>query len=175
MTRGESDEHTFRDLFANHVRFVGRALRYLGLPERDIPDACQEVFLVVHRRLPEYRPEAALRSWLYAICLNVARQHRRTTRRKPEDPLEDPDSEGAPPHPNPAVRMQERELALRVLDDLSDEKRAVFVLYEVEQLTMDEIVEILGCPLQTGYSRLRAAREQVAAAVKRLRARGELE
>lgn len=164
---------SFQEIFVSQAPYVGRALRYLGIPARELPDACQEVFVVVHRRLSEFRPGTSLRSWIYAICVNMARLSRRTARRHPEDPSEQPDAHLAV-YPIDESRLSERRLALEILDGLDDDKRVVFVLHEIEQLTMAEIAAILECPLQTGYSRLRAAREQIAQVVARLRAQGRL-
>jgi len=158
---------TFGDIFDAHAEFVGRALRCLGVNERDLADACQEVFLVAHARLAEFEGRASIRTWLYAICVRRALTHRRGVARRREDAVAEP--------PEPAVLVTsastpEREveraravgMALEILDSLDEEKRAVFVLYEVEQLSMPEIAAAVACPLQTAYSRLYAARRDVA-------------
>jgi len=70
--------------------------------------------------------------------------------------------------------MDDRAVLAWILEQLDDEKRIVFVLHDVEERPMKEIVELLDCPLQTGYSRLRAAREHVQASAKRAKAQGRL-
>jgi RNA polymerase sigma-70 factor (ECF subfamily) len=152
------------EVFDAHGAFVSRALRCLGVADRDLADACQEVFIVVARKLAEFEGRAALRTWLYAICVRQAMRVRRTTARRREDAVAEP------PAPHGSTSTQEDEVeqrrrlaaALRILDRLDDAKRTVFVLYEVEQLPMSEVAEVVGCPLQTAYSRLYAARRQIA-------------
>src|SRR5262245_16032893 len=72
-------ELSFADIFRQHARYLWRALLGLGVRPADVDDVCQEVLLVVHRRLPEFDGRA-LRSWLYAICLRVASEYRRSAR-----------------------------------------------------------------------------------------------
>lgn len=164
-------------VFDAHAPFVGRTLRCLGVHEREVPDAMQEVFLVVHRRLPELARPSALRSWLYAICLRKAMTLRRRAARRREqalDPIEE--TEGSAPTPHDALETTRAlATALEILDDLDDDKRAVFVLYEVEQMPMSEVALAVGCPLQTAYSRLYAARREIGRMLKRRAAKGEVE
>ncbi len=149
-------------LFREHGPFVWRSLRRLGLSESDADDLCQEVFVVVFRKLPDFEQKSSLRTWLYGIAVRVALAHRRrarTQRELPTEVLPDiPTSEG--PHDHLADREARLRLD-RALDTLDEKKRAVFVLYEIEQLSMNEVAEVLECPVQTAYSRLHAAREQV--------------
>ena len=163
-----------RGLLSEHAAYVGRALRYLGVPERELPDACQEVFVVVARRHADLRDDGAPRAWLYAIAVNVARNVRRTARRRPEIPTEDvPETPCAPAQQQALERRDRQALALRLLATLPEEQREVFVLHDVEALTMAEITQGLGIPLKTGYSRRRLAREGLPRAAARARTRGE--
>ena len=162
-------------VFDEHAPYVGRTLRCLGVGEREVGDAVQDVFLVVHRRLGEFAGRASVRTWLYAICLRVAREQRRRGARRRGDVVgELPDVEaGAGASPEVAVEKQRAlAVALEILEGISEEKRTVFVLYEVEQVPMAEVAELAGCPLQTAYSRLHAARVEIARALVRRRARG---
>lgn len=165
------------EVFDAHAAYVGRTLRCLGVREREIPDAIQDVFLVVHRRLSELRKPSALRSWLYAICVRKAMSLRRRAARRREDAAPDAALEGIDgrtPH-DELERTRALASALAILEGLDDEKRAVFVLYEVEQLPMREIAEALEIPLQTGFSRLYAARREIGRLLERKKARGEVE
>jgi RNA polymerase sigma-70 factor (ECF subfamily) len=163
-----------RGLLSEHAAYVGRALRYLGVPERDLPDACQEVFVVVARKHADLRDDTAPRAWLYAIAVNVARNARRTARRRPEVPTAElPETPSAPAQQRDLEQRDRQALALRLLATISDEQREVFVLHDVEELTMAEITAGLEIPLKTGYSRLRLAREGLARAAARARTRGE--
>jgi RNA polymerase sigma-70 factor (ECF subfamily) len=163
---------SFDEVFATCAPFVWRALRRLGVPEADVEDAAQEVFLVVHRRLPSFLGQSEVRTWVYGICLRVASEHRRRPHLAREQPMEDP-----PDTPVPAAQDTEldRRRALAwldgVLDGLDDAKRAVFVLFEIEQVPMVEVAAAVGCPVQTAYARLYAARKHVEAAAHREQAK----
>ena len=158
----------FATVYDDHVKFAWRVLGRLGVARADLEDVCQEVFIVVHRRLGEFEGRSSLRTWIYGIALRCASDYRRRDRRRPApitevaiagSQLEDLDAQEA------------RATLERLLELLDPEKREVFVLFELEELTMAEVVAIVGCPLQTGYSRLHAARAIVAAAASRMRAK----
>lgn len=152
-----------------HGVFVWRTLRRLGVRDADVDDVCQEVFVVVNRKLGEFEPRASLRSWLYGICVRAAAAHRRRAPVRREVPTESPAEDITSRGPDVAVESKQSLAQLdRALDALDDDKRDVFVLYEVEQLSMAEVAEILGCPLQTAYSRHSAARAHVVAHFRRL-------
>jgi RNA polymerase sigma-70 factor (ECF subfamily) len=147
---------------------VWRVLRRLGVSERDVEDVCQEAFLVVHRRLDEFEGRSSLRTWIYGICARVASEHRRRPHLRLEALGEAPPDGSVPaPQHDDLERRRALEQLDRALGELDDDKRAVFVLYELEELPMSEIAETLGCPLQTAYSRLHAARRVVGLAFAR--------
>jgi RNA polymerase sigma-70 factor (ECF subfamily) len=151
---------TFERIFEEHVRYVGRTLRYLGVAERELDDACQEVFIVVHRRLADLQPDGA-RPWIRQICVHVAQNARRSARRRRESGDEPPEVLAAPTQQTDAERNQMRARLLQVLEALEEEQRIVFVLYEIEGLKMNEVAAAAECPIQTAYSRLHAARARV--------------
>lgn len=143
---------SLRSIYEQHAAYVVRCLRYLGVPSAELDDALQEVFLVVHRRLDSFREGSSLRSWLYAIALNVARHARRSQR--PAASLEEiPEQEVRDPASGVAEARME---LLSLLAYLDEEKREVLVLYHLEQLTLQEIADATGAPLQTVHSRLKA-------------------
>ena len=161
---------TFREVFEQNAPFVWRCLRRLGVPSGDVEDICQEVFVVVYRKLDHTGPPA--RAWLYGICLRKVWDYRRLARNRRERLTAEP--------PEPPVEATQAELVGRrearaVLDEvlahLDPKQRDVFVLYEIEELPMAEVAEAIGCPLQTAYSRLHAARKGVTEAAARMRAR----
>jgi RNA polymerase sigma-70 factor (ECF subfamily) len=159
-----ADMPDFDGLFRAQIQYVGRTLRYLGVDQAHLEDACQEVFVVVHRRLVEYRPDASLRAWIRQICVGVARNRRRSIRRRREDAGGSPPEAVVPPHQQRDLELRHlRDRLLAILEELPAEQRDVFVLYEIEKLTMPEVAEALSCPLQTAYSRLNAARAKVRA------------
>ncbi len=160
-------------VYLEHVAVVWRFLRSMGVRESDVEDVCQEVFVVVHRNLAGFDGRNPLSTWLYAICFRTASSYRRKASFRRElvtDELPEPPQE--PEQTEAVARQQARRLLARVLDELDEEKRAVFVLYEIEEQPMAEVAAALGCPLQTAYSRLHAARHHVEAATKRLHLRG---
>ena len=158
----------FAQVFAENAPYVWRALRRLGVREADVEDVCQEVFLVVHRRLADFEGRASVRTWLYGICLRAASSYRRRPHRMREEIASTPPEESIPAPQDDDLERKRALARLDVaLDELDDDKRAVFVLYELEQLSMAEIAEATGCPLQTAYSRLHVARRLVEASIER--------
>lgn len=166
----ESDVGTVDRIFREHGPFVWRALRRLGVSPADVDDAVQEVFVVVHRKLGEYEGRSQMRTWLYGIAVRVAAAQRRRSHVRHEVATEEPHAPETASMSNPESAAAEREALVlldRALDELDDEKRAVFVLYEVEGLEMPEVAEALACPVQTAYSRLHAARKEVEKSMRR--------
>jgi RNA polymerase sigma-70 factor, ECF subfamily len=163
-----------RAVFDAHFDYVWRSLRRLGVREADVDDALQEVFVVVHRKRDEFEGRARLTTWLYAICFRVASDHQRRAHVRheyPTDNLPEPMTDAAF---DPELRvhgLEARALLEEALSSLDVEKRAVFVLYEIDELPVEEIASRVGVPAGTVYSRLKAARAAFDKAVLRLRAR----
>ncbi len=161
-------ELRFDAVYREHVGFVWRSLRRLGIPEAEIEDAAHEVFLVVHRRLAGFAGESALTTWLYGIARGVASNRRRgevrRLRRHAGAPAPDL-SEGPSEH---VARSQAAAAVERFLAGLADDQRVVFELFEIEGLRANEIAESLGVNINTIYTRLRAARQRFAAFVAAL-------
>lgn len=147
---------TADDAFQQYGAFAWRTLRYLGVRESDLADAVQDVFLVVHNKLASFQGRSTLRTWIYGICIKRAsRQRQRYAQQRTRETL----VAQVPDHGRPdAEQMEARHTLHSLLGRLDDDKRTVFVLYEIEQLTIQEVADALGCPLQTAYSRLNAAR-----------------
>jgi RNA polymerase sigma-70 factor (ECF subfamily) len=164
---------TFEEVYAEHFAFVFRTMRRMGVPPALVDDAVQEVFLVVHRRVGEFEGRAALTTWLYRIAARVAMHARRSALRKGIAEPEDPDAlaidEAEGPHER-AARAEGLRTLRRVLDELDDDKRIVFVLAEYEELSVREIAAALGENANTIASRLRGARQAFDDAVRRHRA-----
>lgn len=155
----------FEDLYEQHIDFIWRVLRRLGVPARSLPDAAQDVLLVVHRRLGSFDGRAPLRSWLAGISVRVARQEYRGRRRRQPEMLDSAawiEVDSLPADASLVSTTPERleriRLLYEVLSCLDAPKREVFVLAELEQMTGPEIAEVVGLPLNTVYSRLREAR-----------------
>ena len=161
----------FHALYREHFAFVWRCLGALGVAPSGLDDAVQEVFVVVHRRMREFRGESSVRTWLYGIVRNVAANARRAQRRKSRY-LELRDEE-LPVQTDALSSLETREAARFVqlfVHGLNDKKRDFFVLAIVEQLTIPEVAAILGVPLNTAYTRLRALRNEFRCALERHRA-----
>ena len=164
---------SLRTIFDEHARYVIRTLRHLGIQEADVEDVAQEVFVTVHRKLSEFEGRSKLSTWLYGICLRVASDHRRRAYVVRERPTSSPPVDGGGRSgTEPDSSVESRTFVQSLLETLDDDKRAVLVLYELEGLTMREVAEVVGCPLQTAYSRLHAARELLRAAWERSREEG---
>jgi RNA polymerase sigma-70 factor (ECF subfamily) len=162
---------------AAHADFVWLSLQRLGVRDADLQDMHQEVFVVVHQRLHTFDGSSLLTTWLFGICLRVAAAYRRRAYVRREHPVEATPEQPSPAREGPEERVSVRQQSdqLRaILDELDLEKRAVFVMFEIDELSCDEIATITGAPLGTVFTRLRAARKQFDRAVARARARGAL-
>ncbi|HYQ15124.1 MAG TPA: RNA polymerase sigma factor [Polyangiaceae bacterium] len=161
-------------VYEAHFRYVWRCLRSLGVYDAQLDDALQDVFVVVQRKLPEFDGGAQLRTWLYAIALRISRKYRERARREPTslDAAPENQPELVLTHSGEGAALQNERLALAraALEALSDEQREVFVLARVEQMSAPEIASVIEIPLNTVYSRLRAARLAFEAEVARLKA-----
>jgi RNA polymerase sigma-70 factor (ECF subfamily) len=158
--RGASAVGSFEGVYAEYVGFVWRCLRTLGVPEASIDDAAQDVFVVVHRRLEDFRGESSLRTWLYGIVRNVAANQRRSRRRKGgAEPLDAELPSDCPPPDERAQAQQALSFVQAFAAQLDDKKRDLFVLALVEELSIPEVASILNIPLNTAYTRLRSVRQ----------------
>jgi RNA polymerase sigma-70 factor (ECF subfamily) len=158
----------FRHVFEQYGRYVWRALRRLGIAEADVPDIAQDVFMILREKLASVHSPEALRPFIYGIALRRASDYRRSARVRRETLAYTP-PEPSVDAPQEEELQKEHALAMlrSALDELDEDKRAVFVLYELEELNMREVVAVVGCPMQTAYSRLHAARRTVTAAFRR--------
>lgn len=161
----------FADVYGENAAFVWRSMRRLGVRPGDVEDTCQEVFLVVHAKLSEFRG-GSIRAWLFAIAARVAADYRKRSFVRREATGDDMPDVATPEAQTAAVeRAQALSLLDAILASLDDDKRSVFVLFELEQMPMQEVAAAVGCPLQTAYTRLHAARAQVNAAIERSKKR----
>jgi len=169
---------SFDQIYDEHLAFVWRSMQRLGVRAPELDDAIQEVFLVIHRRLPTFEGRSSVKTWVFGIVLRVARTFRRTARRHPEVATptteEDCTVESRDPDPLPDEQAEHHE-AVRLLDELleeiGEEKREVFILAELEQMTAPEISEAVGISVTNVYARLTAARRAFEQALGRRRAR----
>ena len=163
------------EVYSAHADFVWATLQRLGVRPPDLDDVLQEVFVVVHQRLHTFDHSSKVTTWLFGICLRTASDYRRRAWRRREQvgdvPVEEPLHTDASTPEDAAVRRQSQARLDRVLDELDLEKRVVFVMFEVEELSCDEIAAVVGVPVGTVHSRLHGARKQFEKAVGRQLAR----
>ena len=158
----------FRSLFEAEFLYVCRALRQLGVRECDLEDVAQELFITIHRHLPEYDPRRPLRPWLFSFSLRFASNYRRLLRNRghvSDESLRTPE-DGA------SADVEARDLVLRALGALDTERRVVIVMHDLEGFAAPEIASQLGVPLNTIYSRIRLGRADFKRAVEALQAKG---
>jgi len=164
------DSAAFSELFERHQKDVARLVsRMLGAAS-DAQDVMQEVFLQVFRSLPEFRGKSRLSTWIYRVAVNVVLMHRRSARSRPvlagadlAPPPTDPQ-----PLPDEQVELSIRVAALeRLMDRLSEKKRTVFVLHELQGLSPIEIAEVVGAPVLTVRTRLFYARKELMTLISR--------
>ncbi len=149
-----------RDLVANHLDFVWRSLRRFGVPQADVDDATQQVFLIANDKLSRIHPGSE-RSFLVGVATRVASHVRRSYHRREaaEQRLSVNPHETTPDPEQLAQRLEARALLDKVLDGMPEELRAVFVLFELEELSIDQTASLLILPRGTVATRLRRARE----------------
>src|SRR4051812_897557 len=120
---------TLRAVFDEHAGYLWRTFRHLGIPEADVEDLCQEVFVVVHRKLPEFEGRSSLKTWLYGIALRVASDHRRRAHVRHERPqAEAAEHLEASRALGPDARNEARSELEALLGELDEDKRTVLVL-----------------------------------------------
>ncbi len=154
----------FRDFYERHFAFVYRVVARLAGPEGDVDDLLQEIFAIAGQKLPEFQGRAKETTWLYRIAANVVSADRRKRRRqhllsmrwlKPaagEEVVESPDRE--------VERSDAHRLVHGILAEMSEKKRAVFILFELEGMPGQDVAEVVGCPLDTMWTRLFHARRE---------------
>jgi len=159
-------------LVVEHAGFVWRVLMHWGVPRSRLEDASQEVFVLALDARFEGR--SSFKTFLYGVCRNVALSERRHHRIHSEIPTDElPETVVQPAQEGELWIKRAHERLLRALEQLDDAQREVFVLFEIAELSMDEISSATRSPLSTCYSRLYAARERVQAELRR-RALGQV-
>lgn len=164
------DEAAFRELFLKHRQDVTRVVyRSLG-PSADLEDVVQDVFVHVYRSLLSFRGESKFSTWLYRLATNVARMHLRKARSRPrfahvEVPDRPVDSDSQPAGEEAVDRDGRVRALYEVLGTLTDKKREVLVLHDLEGKTASEIAELVGAPVLTVRTRLFYARKELYAAL----------
>ena len=155
-------ELTTRQIFETHASVVLRLVRRLGVRPNDVEDVAQEVFVIVHRRRADLQTGVQVRSWLFGISRRVVANYRRQVQRRQEMPSQQLDAVPVACDQVDQLESSRDRARLEIaLTRLDDDKREVFVLFELEGMDMRDVAAMVGCPLNTAYSRLYAARESV--------------
>ena len=162
----------FDELYYAYVDRVHRQLHAIVGPQADLEDLVQQTFVQVYRNIDSFRQDSAFSTWLHRVAVNVAFSHLRSVsrwrRNETEGELQLSPLEEAPERPDEALSRKENRLALyAALDRLKVKKRIVFVLYEIEGMTLEEIAQTVEAPLNTVAARLRAARMELRRALER--------
>ena len=174
-----ADAPRFDGIYQEYFPFVWRTARRMGIMDSALDDVCQDVFVAIHRRLPEFEGRSSMKTWVFGFILNVVQVHHRTQRRKSVshravgevlDPDTITDQHSGTPDEN-LSRAQAADIAHELLSRLPEDKRVVFILSELEGMSAAEISEAVSANVNTVYARLRAARQQFSQAVERYRAK----
>ena len=157
-------------IYSSNADFVWRTLLRMGIARDDVGDAVQDVFLVVHRQLSTFEGRSALSTWLFTICRSVATKRRRLYRRERENVAEHSTEELIDLRADvgrAAEHNQDINLLNSILASLDTHQRNVFILFELEKMSGEDISAALGIPLGTVYSRLQLARNSFRQALTR--------
>jgi RNA polymerase sigma-70 factor (ECF subfamily) len=162
---------SFEALYRQYFDFVWSSVRRLGVGNDALDDVVQEIFIVIHSRLHTLEQPESLRSWIYGIVRRTVSGHHRTNRTRTSGVIAATDSgaTGTPPATpfELTARANEFQLLQQLLSKLDDAKREVFELVEIEEMSVPEVAAALEIPLNTAYSRLRAARQEFEEALAR--------
>lgn len=165
---------SFDEVYEQHVAFVWRTLRAFGVMDAQLEDATQDTFVVVHRRLPEWEGRAAITTWLFAIARRVACSYRRKRDQAAQrtTPIDETLADSTDTFAA-LSRAQAAATVMAILDTLDEDKRIVFALVELEQMSVPDVARVLELNLNTAYSRLRLARTAFEAAAQAWRKKGQ--
>lgn len=161
-------------VYREHFKPVWRFLARLGVQPSELEDLAHEVFLTAFKRADAFDPSRPVLPWLFGIAYRLASDHRQragSTREEVVGEVPDTAEISGPTAEKAVLARQARVLLDEVLESMDLEKRAVFVMHEFDGLTVPDIARTIDVPVATAYSRLRLAREQFDAGVKRVRAR----
>jgi RNA polymerase sigma-70 factor, ECF subfamily len=166
----------FETIYQQYFDFVWSSVRRLGVSTAAVDDVVQEVFIVIHARLDTLQQPDALRSWIYSIVRRTVSTYHRSRRAKDSSSIAlaaEPELRRQATPFDAADQNDQVKLLGSLLEELDEPKREVFMMVEIDELTVPEAAEILEVPLNTAYSRLRAARQAFEEALARRSARVE--
>lgn len=162
----------FRALFSAELAWMWTTLRRLGVRPADLEDVTHDVFLKVYGKLDQYDPSRPVRPWLFAFAFRAASDYRRLARHREQPSETVPEHEATEDRADEAIeKMEESALLHAALSRIDLDRRAVIVAHEIDGTPMKDVASAIGIPLNTAYSRLRIGREELTAAILRLRKR----
>jgi len=171
--RDSSDEDCL-SVFQQELDYIYWTLRRLGVSKSEVEDLAQEVFIVLRRSWIRYDQERPIRPYLFGIAFRIASAYQRKRKREIAFGGIDPDDAG--PLPDAVLQTkQSRAIVLAALEGIPLARRAALVMHELDDIPVSEVAAVLAVPLFTVYSRLRKARRELEAAVRRAVRRGEVE
>ena len=174
-----SGQLVFEEVYHAYFRQTVTWIRALGVPDAEIEDVAQDVFLVVRRKLPQFQ-RGNLAGWIYRIAQLTVRNFRRLAWFKNIfSRSQDLDAtDGLAMSTTPAVALEKKQdqhvLAL-MLARMSVKRRETLVLFEIEGYSGNEIASMQGVPVKTVWTRLHHARKDLVAMVAALRQQRETE
>jgi RNA polymerase sigma-70 factor, ECF subfamily len=155
------------DAFQQELDYVHRSFRRLGTTPSEVEDLTHDLFLALRRSWSEYDPHRPLRPYLFGFAFRIAAAHKRKRRREVALGIGEVDDPG--PGPEETLQSkQARALLLAALDRIPLPRRAVLVMHELDDVPVAEVASVLSIPLFTVYSRLRKARRELQAGIRRL-------
>ena len=167
---------SFQAVYARYFDFVWASARRLGVDSSAIDDVVQEILIAIHGNLHTLQRPEALKSWVYSVTRRTVSNHHRAVRARGGKTTTVVDDQLESHQPTPyEVTQKNSELLLlaNLLAELDEPKRELFVLVEIEEMTVPEVADALDIPVNTAYSRLRAARLAFEAAIARHDARAK--
>lgn len=163
----------FQRIYEAELDYVWNSLRRLGVAPAHLEDLTHDVFSVAWKKLADYDRARPIRPWLFGIAMRLASDFRQLAWQTREVGGEEIDAEDSAPTSDEWVaRRQAQALVRKALDTMAMERRAVFVMHELDGVAIPEVAQALNVPLNTAYSRLRLARRDFAAAVEQLKQGG---
>lgn len=172
--RPATPESEFEALFRAEFAYVWKTLRRLGVAERDLEDVTHDLFVNVFRRMGDYDRSRPIRPWLCGFAARTASDYRRLARHRyevVEGDTRQPKS-GDTGEDGAFRAFEARDTLLKALDALDIDRRVVVVMHDIDGHAMPDIAHALGVPLNTAYSRLRLARENLREALGQVRSEG---
>ena len=165
MHVGRKGKYELSQVYRDHVEFVWRTARRMGMSASEAEDTVHETFLIVQRRLPEIDASRSLAAWLYRITHNVVLHQKRGVARRLRRHHEAAPANG---HTDPIGQADTRQLIESALARVDEPRRQVVILADIEGMTAPEIAEALDLRLNAVYSRLRRGRIQLEDALRAL-------